>query len=479
VFDNLVSASHLLVARRGADLVLPLDVPSSPHAYTTSEVLQAPIALLQLDPLSAASSRLANRLAVFLSSCDARRLGEWENVAWTDFIGASADSNDLMGLLADLPRIVQASHGDRASTNWVAGVVEALIYNILGRGATGPFDRPLNGPTNEAWIGPWLELLRKFGTQLRLGYTLERFEFDRGRIAGGRVHGPTGTRTVQADWYVCALPVERARSLWDKAMLAADPRLQGMYSLETGWMNGIQFYLRRPTPIANGHEGYFRAPWALSSVSQGQFWKGDFAATYGDGQVHDCLSAIISDWFRPGLIYGKPAHVLKPDQVAHEVWETIKLYLNDSGTVQLSDDLLHSWALDPGLTYKATGFANADPLTVPTIGTWSMRPPAGTAIPNLVLSGDYGSGHWLVGTMESANTAGRLAANEILHRAGSPETPATVFDHYRPPEWEPLKKIDERRYANGQPNLFDIDATPDQLNALLKQTGQLAGIPLP
>jgi hypothetical protein len=39
----------------------------------------------------------------------------------------------------------------------------------------------------------------------------------------------------------------------------------------------------------------------------------------------------------------------------------------------------------------------------------------------------------------------------------------------RLPEWEPLKKIDEQRYAQGQANLFDTDPTMDQLTHLLGQ----------
>jgi hypothetical protein len=92
-----------------------------------------------------------------------------------------------------------------------------------------------------------------------------------------------------------------------------------------------------------------------------------------------------------------------------------------------------------------------------------------------VLAGDYGNGDWFVGTMESANKSGRLAANEILDRAGSRQEPAAIFEHYHPPEWEPFKNIDEQRYAQGQPNLFDTDMTQQHLTRLLRQIGQ--GLP--
>ena len=80
-----------------------------------------------------------------------------------------------------------------------------------------------------------------------------------------------------------------------------------MTNLQTNWMNGIQFYLRREVPIAHSQVGYIDSPWALSSVSQAQFWSRDFASTYGDGQARDCLSALIAEWDQPGILYGKPA----------------------------------------------------------------------------------------------------------------------------------------------------------------------------
>jgi hypothetical protein len=79
--------------------------------------------------------------------------------------------------------------------------------------------------------------------------------------------------------------------------------------------------------------------------------------------------------------------------------------------------------------------------------------------------------------MEAASLEGRRAANAILMRAGSREPQAMTSAPYRPPEWEPLKQIDQDRYSHGQPNLFDTDMTQDQLNSLLSQAGNLVALP--
>ena len=66
-------------------------------------------------------------------------------------------------------------------------------------------------------------------------------------------------------------------------------------------MAGIQFFLREPVDITHGHVTYVDAPWALTSLTQAQFWaERDFADHYGDGNAVDCLSVDISDWDTPG-----------------------------------------------------------------------------------------------------------------------------------------------------------------------------------
>ena len=38
-------------------------------------------------------------------------------------------------------------------------------------------------------------------------------------------------------------------------------------------MNGIQFYLETDEPLADGHAIYLDSNWALTSISQRQFWR--------------------------------------------------------------------------------------------------------------------------------------------------------------------------------------------------------------
>ena len=105
-----------------------------------------------------------------------------------------------------------------------------------------------------------------------------------------------------------------------------------MDELYVDWMNGIQYYLNKPFHVIRGHLTFIDAPWALTALTQAQFWADrDFARDYGDGTQVDCLSVDVSDWDTPGIVYGKPAKRCTREAGRGEVFEQIKLHLNDNG----------------------------------------------------------------------------------------------------------------------------------------------------
>lgn len=81
----------------------------------------------------------------------------------------------------------------------------------LCRGSDGAPDRVPAGPTNEVWIDPGYAHPTALGVQFRLGHTITGLDLAGGRITGARYTDPRGgTGTIDADWYVLAVPVERA-----------------------------------------------------------------------------------------------------------------------------------------------------------------------------------------------------------------------------------------------------------------------------
>jgi uncharacterized protein with NAD-binding domain and iron-sulfur cluster len=483
VRDNMVEVPAALFARSKAhNLVLPLEA-HDPSALTPQRVIDLILgALIDMEVRPDAAAYLVNRLAVFFSSCDQRRLDQWDKMSWRDFIGGDRFGPSYKTIFERLWEFVQAAKGRDTCARYPAFVLEVwIVQALLGRGTDGRSPLlHLDLPTNEAWIDPWVAHLERLGVRLRLHHELTGLEVRDGQLAGAHLRTPHGRRRVEADWYVCALPVERARKLWSPAILASAPELARMTKLGVSWYSGISYFLRERAQVFDGIVACFDSPWAASFVTQAQFWPVDFARTYGDGSVHDKLSAVVADWDAPGVVYGRSARELTPDQVALDLWEQMKRHVNKPGTAPvLTDAMQHSWQFDPGLLRRHDHWVYEDPLVIPTVGTLQYRPEPKTGIRNLMLCGDYLNGPWEVSNMETACFNGRRAANVVLDAAGSFETPAKTIAPYRPAEWEPLKRIDEDRWRKGQPNLLDLDLTAAQLSTLFGAPGATVGALLP
>ncbi|MEV7285556.1 FAD-dependent oxidoreductase [Streptomyces sp. NPDC093252] len=476
VRGNLRNGTEALFARADGrpDLHVPLRRVTTPPdlgSLTPSWLRDQLLSVLDLGTRLPAheAAYFAGRVLVHLTSCDARREDQWERTAWWDFIRAGEMSPEYGTLLGvGLTRNLVATRAETASTRTVGRViVEALLlWGLLGRGMDGPdadIDRVLNAPTSEAWIDPWERYLRSRGVEFVLGTEVREIAYEAGRVTGVRVaeRGPGAggrVRTVHADHYICALPVEHARRTWGPALRAADPQLARCDALTTDWMTGVMFYLRTPTPVVHGHVNCLDSPWSVTAIGQAQFWDGrDFARDYGDGRARDCLSAIISEWDKPGILYGKTARECTREEVVAELWAQLKDSLNDSGKTTLTDADRLGWFMDPAVT----GLGGPDPqnreqLLVHPTGTWYHRPTARTRVPNLFLAGDYVRTDVDLATMEGANESARHAVNALLDADGSAAPRCHVFELYRPPEFEPLKRVDELRYGLGLPNTFDL-----------------------
>ncbi|MGW4768616.1 hydroxysqualene dehydroxylase [Nocardia sp. NPDC004278] len=460
VWNNLIGVPEARFARRdGDDFRLPLG-PKARTSFTPEsfrETVGATISTALKMPADE-GAYFADRLLVFNSSCDARRYGQWEYTSWRDFVGGHERSHEFRALLSrTLTSIMVAAKEDVASVRTIGTMGEQFLGNPFEVGNDGALDRVLNGPTNSVWIDPWVQRLRELGVQFAMGTEVRGLDVRDRRIASARVVDETGTtHGVDADYFVVALPAEQARALWSPDVLAVRPELAAMDRLFVDWMNGIQFYLRRPMDISRGHTAYIDAPWSLTSITQNQLWTRKLTE-FGDGTVQDCLSVDISDWNTPGMLYGKPAKECTHEEIAREVWAQLTAHLNDRGEL-LRDSDLHSWFLDTGISWQESQRrnANADPLLINTAGSWDCRPEPHGALENLFLAGDYVRTNVDLATMEGANESARDAVNAILEVSGSNAERCRKFTLYRVPELEPLRRIDAERYAAGQPNLFDV-----------------------
>jgi uncharacterized protein with NAD-binding domain and iron-sulfur cluster len=467
-WDNLTRASTYLGARKGRpDLTIPFPfpwpIPEGTPPFLTPESLIATLVSgfesLGMIPLPEIL-HFVRKGVMYVTSCDERRIGQWDHVSWADYLGTETRSKEYNTLLADgLIRNLAAMKSDQASTHAIGLVGEATLWSVLGAGNEdgGSVDRVLAGATSEMLIDPWVAHLKSLGVTFKVGWAAESFQLTGGKITSAVVTGPDGARqTVNADWFLSAVPLERANKLVNAAMRRADPSLDNISKLGNDWMNGLMFFLKKELPITPGHVNYWDSTWALTSISEAQFWKRDFS-TYGDGTVKDNLSAIISDWNSPGMFNKKAAKECTPEEIAQEAWAQIKAHLNKPGKAPvLTDDMLHTWYLDPGIRNSGTPqVANDDPLFIQTLGAYELRPTAKTGIENFFLAGDWVKTNLYVSTMETANEGGRMAANALLDAAGYGGKRATLANLWVAPAFNDAKKFDQDRYRQGLPHIFD------------------------
>jgi uncharacterized protein with NAD-binding domain and iron-sulfur cluster len=463
VFDELVAADRMMLARENGanELITAAHAPASLDDFAAVTQFMFTVCTgLGISPEDQAF--FIDRLLVLLTSCDERRFGQWEMQSWWEFVDAENRSPGFRRFLADgLTRMLVAAQAQEISARTGGYILLQLIFDLSRAG--GHADRLLDGPTSEVWIDPWVAHLRGAGVDLRAGTAVVGIDCAHRRIAGVTVEHQGARETVTADHYVSAMPVEQLRGLVSPALAAAEPRLTAIRRLRTRWMNGIMFYLRQDVPILAGHTIYSDSDWALTSISQRQFWLRTDFARLGDGHVGGILSVDVSDWERPSRRTGKVASKCTAAEIKAEAWAQLKDHLNDPGHVVLDDANLHSAFLDEDITFpNPSAGANAEPLLINTEGSWADRPDAVTRVPNLFLASDFVRTYTDLATMEGANEAARRAVNGILDASRSGARRCEVWKLTEPAIFGPARTLDRIRWTLGRrPARPPLRATAD------------------
>jgi len=452
VADNLVDTTRCQLNRAGRH---PVDlIARSPRTLNDVRVMLDDLGRLLGGDLDLSHDDLAffgSKVWQIVTSCRERRDADYEKLGWWEFIGAEHRSLAYQKLLGHgITRSLVAAKAREASTKTIGDIFVQLLFDIVTPGPST--DRVLNGPTNDVWIDPWRRYLESQGVVYHPNSKATAVSFDGERIRSATFNRAGSSVTVAGDYFIFALPVEDVIDLITPEMIRADPVLESLFTLDdiTEWMNGIQIYLSEDVPLTRGHNIFVDSPWALTSISQAQFWNHVSLSDYGDGTVKGILSVDISEWEEPGL-YGKAAKDCTPEEIKAEVWEQLKRSLNYGDVAILKDEQIHSWSLDPSISREEGTTANEEPLLVNLVDTWKLRPDAVTKIPNLFLASDYVRTHTDLATMEAANEAARRAVNGILETAGSDAVRCGVWQLHEPEVFAPARELDFIRYIQGLP----------------------------
>ena len=471
-FDNLVSTDTMMMTQAGAQpMIMPVNFPDSLQGLT--EMFQS---------FKTVSSELADgeieffvgKIWQLMTSCKARYTEEYDAISWWDFTESARMSPAYQRLLSGgLTRSLVACKAQTGSTRTCGTILLQLLYLMMDP-ASHDTDRVFNAPTNDAWLTPWIHYLESRGVVYHRGVQVTALHTQGGRISGisytqDGIQHVVGSRQHS---YVLATPIERAANLISEDMLQIDASLANIIRLAPNveWMNGIQFYLNRSLDLNRGHTMYTNSNWALTSVSQIQFWPDYDLSRRGDGTVKAILSVDISNWVADGNFNGRQARDCSKDEICAEVFKQLQAELNVGGRVQLSDDMLVGYYLDEDVrpedsplsdavkarlaedTHAAFHrMSNLEPLLVNQINTWAIRPEATTAIPNLFLASDYVRTYTDLATMEGANEAARRAVNGVLAATGSDAQPCALWALHTPWPLRVLQELDALRFQNGEP----------------------------
>lgn len=388
-----------------------------------------------------------------MSSCEERRLDELESQSWWDYIEADSHSEAYQHVLGQgLSRSLVAARAKEASARTVGQVqVHLLSHILLGGEAT---DRLLVGPTSEVFLNPWLEYLSRKGVKFVNDAQVESLQLQGNRIGGAQVRNTrTGTvQSVEADWFVAALPIEVFVPLITPELEAIDRQFTNLKALvgDIRWMSGAQFYLSDVVNLNHGHTLHVDTPWALTSISQFQFWDSP-PNIWGDGQVRTLLSVVISDWGTPGLNGKTALECSDRNEVLDEIWRQLKKSINVDGQEILNDSAVLRRYLDDTVKLASeppVGEAtNKDPLFINRPNSWFKRPQVVTKVPNLVLAADYVQSRADLACMECACESGRRAVNALLSKTGSTRAFCETYSLEMPCKY--LREADKVAYNLG------------------------------
>ena len=507
-FDNLVPTTTLLMATdQGVDIEMLVEFPSS-----LRDMIKQFKGVMEFSKLGFEEGEIelfVELLWQFMTSSRIRRDEVYERISWWDYFQAEGKSSAyqqyLVGgivrtLVAAKPRLMSAKTG--------GDIFLQLIYLMANPHASA--DRVLNAPTNDAWLWPWLDFLQSKGVNYYHDVDVKFIHVDTKenpdtpsitKVTVMMDHSDDSKKykkDIEADYYVVAVPVERMAHLIDKHnepqpdgsvknyFIQGDTALGYIPTLaqSVNWMNGAQYYMTEDVTLTHGHTMYPDSPWALTAISQIQFW-GDYdMSNKGNGKAKGILSVDISDWFanNTDVENGKPANELTRREILDQTWDQLESRLNgritkdmitfdylDRDIIFITSDAAddhqpHLMKLMPDGSMKEINdpvtlkygdsqvkTRNHEPLLVNTVNSWSLRPEAFTRYQNMFLASDYVRTFTDLATMEGANEAARRATNAILIKSGSRKKKAKIWDLHEPLVLAIWRFVDRQRYLNGMP----------------------------
>ncbi len=478
-------------------------------------------------------ARFQLKLFKYMTSCPERREREYESQSWWDFIDGPQYSAACQAYIKSAGQMLVAATADECDARSYGNSSVQLILDHARQ--AGRTDGTLSGPPSLAWFNHWRQYLEYQGVEFTraelIGFevvddtvwpvarVLDEFE-------NGRPKKPP-ERVIVRDYYVIALDAPSVKRLVDQQpalrggdsdrsdsdrirnldLPAKDLSKEGHLNKEKPsgafrHLSGIQYYFESDVPFVEGHTDYPDSEWALSSISQPQFWASRRGWWSGYRGV---LSVDIGDWHAKSSETGRSAWNSTKREIAEEVWRQIKVTKEPNGEAVPEPILYH---IDGCIDFGRAGRRgkrglqrqvsavdetllpsfNDDPYLITKTGQYRSRPgkPGKYKVlcNSLVFAGTYMQTYTRMTTMEAANESARHAVNAILDHAQ--RKPRRTWERCaiadpeedEVPDFAYLIELDHKLLKAGLPHLVDILGLREVPKALLRPDPDLNAVGL-
>lgn len=316
----------------------------------------------------------------------------------------------------------------------------------------------MNQPTNEAWINPWVEYLKKNGLKIYLKSELKKIVIKKNKVEKLIINNNEKT----ADDYVICIDPFRFEEILEKSKIK---KLKEDYTFLNTQNNQISFRFGFNKKINYGKSDAYvviDSPYNITFYPQEIHWCKNIKLGMNE-KIKSLWSGTCVLPYTKGILYKKSALELSKKELIEEIKEQIFIsksfqnYIKSKNKNQelkkediIFEEIFEDWYEEEnGLKTKNKKWVN-------NIFNEEYRPKLeeNPQFSNLYIGGSHTNTSLNIWSMESAIESGKIISNQILKKNNKKLT--YCYKHESILILKILQKIDDVLYYLKLPNLIDL-----------------------